>query len=111
MNLLRTKTNLADGEQESQWFAETESVFSDNRGCPNKMDGGEAGPPLERETYCSGPVSPTRSGLVAHSASMEVALGGRYNPYYGYADDPELRRPQEDRPQTVASDLPFALAL
>lgn len=111
MKLLKTKTNLAGGKQESQGSAGPESVFSGNRGCPNKKDGGEDGPPRDRETYYTGPVSTKSHSLAATSASLEVVLRGRYNPYYGYADNPELRRSKENRPQTVASDAHFGLAL
>ena len=79
-------------------------------GVPNKKDGGEGRPPRDRETYCTGPVSTTGYNLAATGASLEVALGGRYNPYYGYADNPELRGSKENRPQTVASDVHFGLA-
>ena len=111
VNLLKTIRNLTAVQAESQEYARTESVFSDSRGCPNKKDRGEDGPRRNRETYYTAPVSTQGDTEKNSSALLEVALRGRYNPYYGYADDPKLRRSKENQPQTAASALHFGIAL
>jgi hypothetical protein len=111
VNLLKTLRNLAAGQPESQEYARPESVFSDSRGCPNKKDRGEDGPRRDRETYYPGPVSTPGHKQKSSSTLLEVALRGRYDPYYGYADYPKLRRLKENQPQTVALVTHFGVAL